>query len=87
MKNEYNVILGNSTWFLGGGKKIRFWTNAWYGQPLVNFITSPNLLINEDATVADFILDSHWNLPQDFHSFCPHELPCAISNTPTSSQK
>jgi len=71
MKNEYSVIMENFVWLLGNGQTIRFWKDAWCGEPLINLITSQHPSIDEDATVDEFILDKPWCIPQEFHSFCP----------------
>ena len=71
MKNESSVILENSTWLLGDGQTIRFWTNAWCWEPLVNLVIAQNPLIDKEAKVADFIQNYQWSIPQEFHNFCP----------------
>lgn len=71
MKNEYNALSDNSVRLLGNGQSIRFWTDAWCGEPLINLITTQNHVIDEEVKVSNFINGLHWNIPQEFQNFCP----------------
>jgi hypothetical protein len=49
---------------LGNGNTINLWFDPWCGEPLINFV--PNLEIDLEAKTSDFILNSQWNLQQNF---------------------
>lgn len=72
IKSESAILDQNSSWSLGNGKDIRFWTDCWDGQlfiqyTLVEFLSSKGILIF--SMTSDFIDDNgSWNLP-DFWTF------------------
>lgn len=51
-------------WQLGNGQNIKFWTDTWTSQPLVNLINFPiQLLSRLIAKVKDFICNGSWHIP------------------------
>ncbi|CAI8592772.1 unnamed protein product [Vicia faba] len=64
IKNQFQKIVDNSTWNLGQGNTINFWTDQWCGKPLVEQLQIQHH--NQPfSKVADFILNGHWNFPPD----------------------
>ena len=55
MKNEYNVIMENSTWLFGNGQNIKFWIDNWCWDPLINLFPNANITLDIRAKVSDFI--------------------------------
>jgi hypothetical protein len=64
LKDEFNVIMDNSVWLLGNGRNINFWTDSWWGSPLIDqlnlHVQLGHLL---SSTVSDFILNGQWAIP------------------------
>lgn len=64
-KHKYTEVLDNSSWNLGDGANINFWTDSWCGKPLVEeFSIDPGLHDNLSSTVNLFIEDAKWKIPQ-----------------------
>lgn len=57
--------MDNSKWLLGNGRLIKFWEDAWYGEPL-----HETLNVNQDIYreypqfVHDYIQNFRWHIPQ-----------------------
>lgn len=83
IKTKYGVIMENSSWLLGNGEDIRFWTDSWCGDPFINQVPADNIDIN--TTVLEFITDSQWNFNQDFINNFP-QLPHIIQQVTIVAQ-
>jgi len=65
IKHKYSEVLLNSSWNLGDGVNINFWTDNWCGKPLVEeYSIDPGLHENLSSTVNLFIKDAKWKIPQ-----------------------
>lgn len=63
MKLSINMVLQNTSWQLGNGTQISFWTNHWLSQPLVGLMHIPEFwLQNLSAMVKDFIHEGDWHI-------------------------
>lgn len=60
----------HSTWLLGDGNKIHFWSDQWCGQPFNLFLT--NEVVDQSILVSDYIQDNCWNLPPEFSTDFPN---------------
>lgn len=58
------TVLDNSVWQLGDGRSIKFWTDNWLSNPIVDMLQIPSQLHKElSSQVCDFMLHYSWNLP------------------------
>ena len=72
IKHKFNEVLHNSSWLLGNGEDINFWTDAWCGQPLVDVLNIPSDLHPFlKATVNMFINNASWKIPQYLYQNFP----------------
>jgi hypothetical protein len=56
MKEEFSVVMDNSTWLLGDGTDIDFWNDSWCGPPLSEQLYISNHVSQLLTTkVSDFI--------------------------------
>jgi len=56
IKEEFFVILDNSTWLLGNGDCINFWNDSWCGPPLAEIFNIPDHISKDlSSTVTDYI--------------------------------
>jgi len=82
IKSEFNVMMENSSWLLGDGSKIHFWTDNWCGTPL-NIYLSNDEIVDDNILVSDYIHNNSWNLPDhfsvDFHEVWNHVQQVTIS--------
>lgn len=73
MKNEYPTILENSSWLLGNGEHIRFWSDNWCGVNIADSLHIPqNISEFLSAPVKDFIVNSTWCIPNSMQQASPH---------------
>lgn len=64
IKSNFQALIEYSTWNMGNGSKINFWTDAWCGPPLEGQLPIPaNLQTGLQSKVKDFVLNFQWNLP------------------------
>ncbi|KAK2364401.1 hypothetical protein QL285_089276 [Trifolium repens] len=64
MKEEFSVVMDNSTWLLGDGTNINFWNDSWCGPPLSEHLHIPNHVSQLlTAKVSDFIFNGSWVFP------------------------
>jgi len=61
----FNELKSNSSWLLGNGIDINFWTDSWCGTVLVVALIIPSdLHAPLKASVSQFIISNAWNIPQ-----------------------
>lgn len=78
IKSFLSTVLENSSWLIGSGVNIRFWTDRWLSNPIVDLLDFPESCHNSlQSKVADFICDGKWNLPMELVTKYP-ALPAAI---------
>jgi len=64
IKHKYSEIILNSSWLLGNGNDINFWTDSWCGVPLVTSLNiSPGIHPYLLSPVSMFINNFAWNVP------------------------
>jgi hypothetical protein len=72
IKHKYAEVMLNSSWLLGNGNDINFWTDSWYGAPLVSTFNIPaathSLL---QSPVSSFINNSAWSIPSSLLQLFP----------------
>jgi hypothetical protein len=44
IKEEFSVVSENSTWLIGNGKDINFWSDSWCGKPLAEQLHIPDTI-------------------------------------------
>jgi hypothetical protein len=73
IKNEFNVVLENSSFILGNGMDILFWTDTWCGDvSLADLLHIPaHLHSNLVARVSDFIKNYQWSIPDALDQLFP----------------
>ncbi|CAL0303089.1 unnamed protein product [Lupinus luteus] len=82
---NWHIVHMNSVWIIGDGQRTDFWIDNWLGEPLIDTLNIPwNLQHNLKASVADFINDHSWIIPQSLSALYP-QLPALISSTSISS--
>lgn len=60
----FHTVQENTSWQLGDGNTINFWTNKWLSQPVVDLLSIPNHLHPLlSAKVKDFITNGSWCIP------------------------
>lgn len=66
IKSEYNLLTSKTSWIIGHGSSISFWTESWCGAPLI-LETSISFLHNKDidpfAKISDILLNGQWHFP------------------------
>lgn len=73
IKHKYQEATLNSSWLLGNGRDINFWTDLWCGQPIVNTLNLPmEFHTCLKASIHLFINNSSWNIPQIFYHRFPN---------------
>lgn len=56
--------MDNSHWLLGNGLSIRFWEDAWCGDPLQEVLQLSNKDIQEfPIFISEYINNFQWNIP------------------------
>lgn len=64
LKPHIQTVISNSTWQIGDGKHINFWTDTWLARPIVEILQLPVQLHKSlHAIVVDFIHDNAWLIP------------------------
>ncbi|CAI8610100.1 unnamed protein product [Vicia faba] len=56
LKNEFEVVMANSSSLIGNGSSTRFLLDSWCGAPLINHIQD-SMQISLNTKVVDFIVD------------------------------
>lgn len=65
IKGQISVMKENSSWQLGNGSEIRFWTDNWLDDSLVNICNIPaHLHSNLNSKVTDYIRNGSWSIPR-----------------------
>jgi hypothetical protein len=64
IKHKFHEICNNTSWQVGNGEAINFWSDPWCGDPLVFSLNIPQHLhsLLKDK-VKDFIENESWNIP------------------------
>jgi hypothetical protein len=57
IKEEFSVLLENSTWLIGDGNDINFWSDSWCGKPLEKLHIPDNITPFLISTVSDFMFN------------------------------
>lgn len=66
------VVLSNTSWVLGDGNTIKFWSDRWLSQPIVDLLNLPPIMHKTlNASVAHFIVDNSWVIPSNLIAHCP----------------
>ncbi|CAJ2651412.1 unnamed protein product [Trifolium pratense] len=64
VKHKLTEIISNSSWQLGNGELINFWSDSWCGEPLMISLNIPqHLHMLLKAKVKHFIDNHVWNIP------------------------
>ncbi|CAJ2632471.1 unnamed protein product [Trifolium pratense] len=64
IKDEFGVIMDNSTWILGNGEDINFWNDNWCGTSLSDLFRIPTHISQLlTSTVSDYLVNGHWVIP------------------------
>jgi hypothetical protein len=64
LKSHLSLVYEHSSWTIGNGKSVNFWTGKWLTKPIVESLNIPtHLHSNLNMRVSDYILDGHWNIP------------------------
>jgi hypothetical protein len=73
VKDEFSVIMDNSTWLLGDGKDICCWTDSWCGPPLADQLHIPDHITHLlSSRVCDFIVNGNWLIPDQLAQLFPN---------------
>lgn len=63
-KHKHSEVNSNSSWLLGNGADINFWSDTWCGEPLISALDiHPSIHQNLQSTVNLFINNARWNIP------------------------
>jgi hypothetical protein len=71
IKGEYQVIMNNSAWLLGDGKRINFWFDNWCGVQIAEHLQIPISLSSFPQHVSEFIVNKQWNIPIEILNLVP----------------
>ena len=64
VKFEYSTILDNSSFIIGDGESIKFWTDIWCGSSFCEVFQIPPHLNNSlRSRVSDYIHNFQWSIP------------------------
>ncbi|WJX52536.1 hypothetical protein P8452_38639 [Trifolium repens] len=64
IKHKFHEVCTNSSWQIGNGESINFWSDPWCGDPLVVTLNIPlHLHSSLQAKVKDFIENKSWKIP------------------------
>jgi hypothetical protein len=64
IKHKFHEVCTNSSWQIGNGESINFWSDPWCGDPLVVTLNIPlHLHSFLQAKVNDFIENKSWKIP------------------------
>jgi len=67
LKPHISTIFLNSTWVIGNGESIHFWTDKWLNSPIVGLWGIPEHLHSIlSMKLAAFIWKGRWNIPHYF---------------------
>jgi hypothetical protein len=91
LKPHVYTIYAHSTWTIGDGKSIFFWTNKWLHRLIVNLWNIPAHLHNTlNMRLEVYLWEGRWNLPDFFLQKDPllHQLisSLALPSVPTANQ-
>lgn len=72
LRKNLATVTDNSAWLLGDGKTIKFWSDHWLNQPILDWThIPPHAHHNFSATVSDFIEGRSWHIPPILESRFP----------------
>lgn len=64
MRVHLRMIAEQSSWSIGNGNTVNFWTDKWLEQSIVESLNIPlHMHPALNMKVADYILDGNWNIP------------------------
>jgi len=64
LKQHLHLVLCNSSWSVGNGKSIYFWTDKWLATPIATTWNIPQALFSSlNMRVSDCIIAGNWCLP------------------------
>jgi hypothetical protein len=73
MKSEYSLITDNSSWLMGNGENIYFWSDSWCGMTIGERLNVPPPIVAQlSSRVSDFITDHKWCIPSTLQAMFPH---------------
>lgn len=70
IKSYIPAAIEGTSWVIGYGKKVNFWTDVWMDESISDLMNIPSSL-NLKATVADFIINGSWSFPSFMHEKFP----------------
>jgi len=71
--HKYSEVIANTSWLLGDGSDINFWSDSWCGETLISALNIHPLDHHRlQATVSMFINNSFWNIPQSITQIFPN---------------
>jgi len=72
MKSEYSLIIDNSSWLLGNGNNIKFWSDSWCGTTIGEKLNIPSPIVSQmSSKVNDFIIGHQWAIPSSLQNLFP----------------
>jgi len=72
IKQEFNTIKENTTWLLGNGEKIQFWSDSWCGEPILQILNLTHDQIQEyPQCLSSYIQNYQWSIPDNLHQTFP----------------
>ena len=73
IKQEFNTIKENTTWLVGNGEKIQFWSDSWCREPILQALNLTQHQIQEyPQRLSSFIHNHQWNIPDNLHQILPN---------------
>jgi len=72
IKHKFTEVILNSSWLVGNGSEINFWTDNWCGETLVSTLNiAPIIHPLLKSSVSDFINGTSWNIPASLVQIFP----------------
>nr|KYP62471.1 hypothetical protein KK1_017005 [Cajanus cajan] len=66
IKDMYPQVKKSSTWSIGNGSKVNFWTDRWLSRPIVDIMNiHVSFHTKFKCSVSNFLKDGSWHLPPD----------------------
>ncbi|XP_058782945.1 uncharacterized protein LOC131657578 [Vicia villosa] len=82
IKPEIQCLYSNTAWSIGNGSRIKFWTDAWCGPPLIEKTQLHVLVLNgidPHIRICDLLNNGSWNIPILWYNLFPF-IPQHISH-------
>jgi ribonuclease HI len=78
VKEEVGEIDSNTSWLIGNGEQINFWTDKWCGDSLAHqFNIPPQISRRLTSRVSDYIINGQWHIPDYLSQLFP-DLNCIV---------